>query len=134
MMTLTSLRLGVGALVLTVVLGAGCGTVERAPLRPQAISKVSDVAGTWTGVGRPAGSGSWPMSLVIESSGAYRATGPGAGAVLVEGQIRMKGTAFVLESALGTAGTATLYETGGRRVLRVLLEDGTVVAEVEPTR
>jgi hypothetical protein len=129
---------GLGGVVLAVALAAGCGLVgETTPppsLSAQPITSVAAVAGAWTGVGRPAGSGSSPMSLVITPNGAYRASGPGAGAVLVEGQARLAGTALVLESALGRAGTATLYEGGGRRILRVTLDDGTVVAELEPKR
>lgn len=113
------------ALALAVILVSGCAgtSTPAAPLPPAKVLQPSDLpslAGEWRGTlkGSP-GAGGFPGRsadgrVTIAPDGSYTTNVSGA---LGVGKARIVGGQIVFEGS-NTRGTATLYEGGGRRVLK----------------
>jgi hypothetical protein len=111
------------AIIVAVVLG-GCAAVP--PAKP--VTDLSSLAGTWQGTVYSRQGGASPTTVTIKPDGSGEwSAGSERGTIrysIVNERIRWS-------SSSGRAGTTTLHEGQGKRVLRSVSDDGSVQAQYE---
>ncbi len=119
-------RLSALAVLVVATMLAACATLP--PARP--VSDLRAIAGKWEGSLSGPG-GSFPVTLVVKTDGTYEAetpTGP------VTGTLQIVGSKIRFVNMFGQAGTWTLHEGDGKRVLKTVRDDGTGTGEFTPAK
>lgn len=96
------------------------------------LNDLSTVSGEWKGTLAGTRGGEVPYTLVIGTDGSWRAVSPNGSS---NGTMRVDNGIIQFRSATtGRAGTYTLYETAGQRVLRMRGEGGVSAELSQPAR
>lgn len=96
-----------------------------APAQDERVVPVTDlktVSGEWKGTLAGTRGGEVPYTLMINTDGSWRAVSPNGAS---NGTMRVDNGVIQFRSATtGRAGTYTLYDVGGKRILRMIGEGG----------
>jgi len=113
------------AVLSLVLLMAGLASAQDERMVP--VTDLKTVSGEWKGTLAGTPSGEVPYTLMISTDGTWRAVSPNGAS---NGTMRVDNGVIQFRSATtGRAGTYTLYDAGGKRVLR-MRGDGGVSAEL----
>jgi hypothetical protein len=122
-----AVSIGLVALVLV-----GCATLPAA----KPVTELSQVAGTWEGTAHISGGSTLAIrNMVVRPDGTWELEIPGGNPVKNTGTVQLVDGRLRGHSATsGNRSTWTLHEGDGKRVLKIVNDDGRISSELMPVK